>query len=148
MIKLKLSWLDLVGGSVCYKIAIWELAVMIFLSKAMSKVSGFTLMLPHLWQSILTTLVIQRILRSEELALFVSSRRGNPLYSWCVPSFSVVWTIATLYSLTSLLIKCTTFKIFKIMQPKSFSQKQTWAYYTTSRKASLASSEMKDTFPR
>ena len=50
-----------------------ELAVMTFLSKAMSKASGFTLTLPCLWQSILTTLVVQRILRSEELALFALS---------------------------------------------------------------------------
>ena len=40
MIKLKFLWLDLVGGSVCHKAITWELAVMIFLSKAMSKVSG------------------------------------------------------------------------------------------------------------
>ena len=73
MIKLKLLWLDLAEGSVCYKTAIWELAVMIFLSKAMSKASGFTLMLPCLWQSILITLVVQHILRSEELALFAIS---------------------------------------------------------------------------
>ena len=72
MIKLKLLWLDLVGGSVCNKTAIRELAVMIFLSKAMSKVLGFTLTLPCPWQSILTTLVVQRVLRSEELALFTS----------------------------------------------------------------------------
>ena len=72
MIKLKLLWLDLVGGSVCHKIAIWELAVRIFLSKV-SKASGFTMTLPCLWQSILTTIVVQRILRSEELALFAIS---------------------------------------------------------------------------
>ena len=58
--------------SVRHKIATWELAVMIFLSIAMSKVSGFTLTLPCPWQSILTTLVVQRVLRSEELALFTS----------------------------------------------------------------------------
>ena len=38
--------------------------------KAMSKASGFTLTLPCLWQSILTTLVVQRVVRSEELILF------------------------------------------------------------------------------
>ena len=35
-------------------------------------------------------------------------------------SFLGVWTIATLYSLTSLLVKCTALKKFKIMQQKSF----------------------------
>ena len=48
MIKLKLLCLDLVGGSLCHKMAIGELAHMIFLLKAMSKVSGFTLTLPCL----------------------------------------------------------------------------------------------------
>ena len=38
--KLKLLWFDLVGGSVRHKITTCELAVMTFLSKAMSKVSG------------------------------------------------------------------------------------------------------------
>ena len=146
--KLKLLWLDLVGGSVCHKIAIWELAVMIFLSKAMSKASGFTLTLPCLWQSILTTLVVQCLLRSEELALFAISWRGKPLFSWWVPLFSVVRTVATLYSLTSLLIKCTTFREFKIMQPKSFYAKANMSIsqYTTSQKASLARSQRNDTF--
>ena len=88
--------------------------------KSHSKASGFTLTLPCLWQCILTTLVVQHILRSEELALFAISRRERPLFSWCVPLFSVVWTIATLYSLTPFLIKCTAFKKIKIMQPKSF----------------------------
>ena len=41
--------------------------------KSHVKVLGFTLMLPHLWQSILTTLDVQRIWRSEELALFAIS---------------------------------------------------------------------------
>ena len=89
-------------------------------NQAMSKPSGFTLMLPCLWQSKLTILVVQRILRSEELALFAIFWRGKPLFSWCAPSFLVVWTTATLYSLTSLLIKCSAFKKIKIMQPKSF----------------------------
>ena len=118
MIKLKLLWLDLIGGSACHRIAIWELAVMIFPSTAMSKASGFALMLPCLWQSILTTLRVQCILRSEELAPFAVSWQGKPLFSWCVPSFSVIWTIATLYALASLLIKCTAFKKCKIMQPE------------------------------
>ena len=42
----------------------------VFFSKAMSKLSGFTLTLPCLWQSILTALVVQCIERSEELVLF------------------------------------------------------------------------------
>ena len=49
---------------------ICQLVVMMFLSKAMSKVLGFTLTLPCLWQSILTALVVQCIERSEELVLF------------------------------------------------------------------------------
>ncbi len=81
----------------------------------------------------LSPLVGQRILRSEELALFAISWRGKSLFSWCVPSFSVVWTIATLYSLTSLLIKCTAFKKIKSCSHSSFSQKQTRACYTTSQ---------------
>ena len=104
---------------------------MTFLSKAMSKASGFTLTLPCLWQSMLTTLVVQRILRSEESSLFVISWWGKPLFSWCVLSFSVVWTIATLYSLTSLLTKCTAFKKkIKIMQPKSFFAKSKHEHVT------------------
>ena len=133
MIKLKLLWLDLVGGSVCHKITTCEFSVMPFLSKAMSKVSGFKLTPPCIWRSILTTQVAQRISRSEELALFAISWRGKPLFSWCAPSFSVVWTIATLYSLTSLLIKCTAFKKIKSCSHSSFSQKQTRACYTTSQ---------------
>ena len=139
--------MDLVGGSVCHKIAIWELTVMIFLSKAMSKASGFTLTPTCLWQSILTTLVVQRILRSEELALFAISWRGKPLFSWCAPSFSVVWTIVTFYSCTSLLIKCTAFKKLKIMQPKSFFAKANMnMLHHFSKKVSLAPGQRKNTF--
>ena len=76
----------------------------------MSKLSGFTLTLPCLWQSILTALVVQCIERSEELVLFAIFWGGKPLFRWYVPSFSVVWTIATLYWLTPLLIKCTALK--------------------------------------
>ena len=94
----------------CHKKTTCELAVMTFLSKAISKVLGFALTLPCLLRSILTTIVAQRVLRSEELALFAISRQGKPLLSRCVPSFSVVWTIATRYSLTSPLITCTVSK--------------------------------------
>ena len=51
MIKLKLLWLDLVGGSVCHKITTYELVVVTFLSKAMSKVSKFTWTLPCLYEA-------------------------------------------------------------------------------------------------
>ena len=129
MIQLKLLWLDLVGGSLCHKIAIWKLAVMIFLSKAISKPRGL-----H-YATLSMAKHIDHISRSayfeiEELALFAISWRGKPLFSWCVPSFSVVWTIATVYSLTSLLIKCTAFKKSKIMQPKSFFRKSKHEHVT------------------
>ena len=39
----------------------------------MSKATGFTLTLPCPWKSLLTTLAVQRILISEELALFAIS---------------------------------------------------------------------------
>ena len=94
----------------------------------------------------LSPLVGQRILRSEELALFAISWRGKSLFSWCVPSFSVVWTIATLYSLTSLLIKCTAFKKIKIMQPKSFFAKANKSMLHHFSKHFLAPSQRKDTF--
>ena len=66
--------------------------------------------LPCLWWSILTTLVVHHILRSEELALFTIFWWGKPLLGWYILSFSAVWTIASLCSLTSPLIKCTVSK--------------------------------------
>ena len=83
--------------------------------------------LPCLWWSILTTLVVHHILRSEELALFAIFWWGKPLLGWYVLSFSAVWTTASLCSLTSPLIKCTVPKYSKSYSKSRFSQKQTWA---------------------
>ena len=99
--KTKLFRLDLVKGSACHKITTWELAIMIFPSKAMSKISGSTLTQLCLWWSILTTSVVQHISRSEDLAVSAISWRRRHLFGWCVLLFSVSWTTATLCSLTS-----------------------------------------------
>ena len=146
MIKLKLLWSDLVGGSLCHKIAIWELAVMISLSKAMSKASGFTLTLRCLWLIILTTLVIQRILRSEELALFAISWRGKPLsydVLLCSQSFGLLQLFTNWHHFWS---NVPLSKKSKSCSQSRFSQKQTWACYITSQKNSLAPSKRKDSF--
>ena len=110
--KLKLLWLDLIRISVCHKVATWELAVMTFLSKVMSKVFGVyfdaTLSIvkhiDHVSHSV--------YLEIEELALFAISWQGKPLLSWCVLLLSVIWTIVTLWSWTlPLIIRTITKKI-------------------------------------
>ena len=42
MTKLKLFWLDFVEGSACHRLTTWELAIMMFPSKALLKIFGFT----------------------------------------------------------------------------------------------------------
>ena len=81
---------------------------MIFLSKAMSKASRFTLTLSCLWQNILTTLVLQRILRSFSSVRHLLMRKATVqlLCSFVLSRLEYCNSLP----LTSLLIKFTAFK--------------------------------------
>ena len=129
MTKLKVFWLDIVEGSACHKITIWELAIMTFPSKAMLKISGSTLTLltlsvakhtDHISRS--AHLEIRRITD----CLPSQSRRTKPLLSWCVLLFSVGWTVTTLCSLTSIDQMYRLQKVQNYAAKVVFSQEQTW----------------------
>ena len=117
MTKLKLFWLDLVEGSECHKITTWELAVMTLFSKAMSKISGSTLTL-----TLSMVKHIDRMSRSVDLVIRrISSIRHLPTTKTTAQLIcSFVLSTATLFSLTSTVIRCTGFKKFKITQRSFF----------------------------
>ena len=140
MIKLKLLWLDLIGGSVCHKTATWELAVMILLSKAMSKVSGFTLTLPckAYWPHQCSAYL--EIRRISSVCHLLTRKDTVLLMCSCV--------LSRLEYCNSLLINVNSDQMYRLRKLKScsqsrFSQKQTEACYTTSPGAP---SQRKDAF--